>query len=61
MTQRITCKMICSCWDTIDKDCHIYGQYHFCPRTCPFFKQQHLDKYEELFKEKEKGENNVQS
>jgi len=37
MTERITCKSYCNCWNDTDKDCELYGEHHPCPRKCPHF------------------------
>jgi hypothetical protein len=37
---RMTCKRHCPVWNDIDKDCEIYGEHHFTPRTCPFYKKE---------------------
>ena len=37
---RMTCKRYCAVWNDIDKDCEIYGEHHFTPRTCPFYKKE---------------------
>lgn len=35
--ERITCRDYCIKWDSIDKDCEIYGQQHPCPRKCYWY------------------------
>ena len=38
--QRMTCKQYCPVWNDIDKDCEIYGEHHFTPRTCPHYNKE---------------------
>ena len=38
--QRMTCKKYCPVWNDIDKDCEIYGEHHFTPRTCPHYNKE---------------------
>lgn len=46
--ERITCRTHCPTWNSEDKDCEIYGEHHFTPRTCPHYnkelKQEMTDK-----------------
>lgn len=37
---RMTCKQYCPVWNDIDKDCEIYGEHHFTPRTCPHYNKE---------------------
>lgn len=41
---RMTCKKYCSVWNDVDKDCEIYGEHHFTPRTCPHYNIDILEK-----------------
>lgn len=34
---RITCRTHCILWNSIDKDCEIYGEQHISPRKCSFY------------------------
>jgi hypothetical protein len=40
---RMTCKKYCPVWNDIDKDCEIYGEHHFTPRTCPHYNKELKD------------------
>lgn len=35
--QRMTCKSYCDCWNSIDRDCELFGDNHPCPRKCPHY------------------------
>lgn len=37
---RMTCKKYCPVWNDTDKDCEIYGEHHFTPRTCPHYNKE---------------------
>lgn len=41
---RMTCEQYCPVWNDIDKDCEIYGEHHFTPRTCPHYNIEILEK-----------------
>lgn len=36
--ERITCRTHCIYWNSIDRDCEIYGENHPCPRKCAIYK-----------------------
>ena len=40
---KMTCKKYCPVWNVIDKDCEIYGEHHFTPRTCPHYNKELKD------------------
>lgn len=46
--KRLYCKDYCSLWDTIDKDCDMYGERHPRLRECPIFRRNHPEILEEL-------------
>lgn len=35
--ERITCRTHCPCWNSIDKDCELFGENHPTPKKCPHF------------------------
>lgn len=47
--ERITCRTHCPTWNSVDKDCEIYGIYHPTPRKCPYFLMNNSE-YREKFK-----------
>ena len=60
MSERISCKKHCLCWDFYDNDCEIYGEQHTCPRKCPFWLADNKIKAKDLdnnkIQDKEKAE-----
>lgn len=40
------CSQVCPLWDSWDRDCHIYGEYHLTPSTCQQFLKQELARQE---------------
>ena len=35
--ERIMCRTHCPCWNSIDKDCELFGENHPTPKKCPHF------------------------
>ena len=42
--KRARCSQYCSCWDTYDKDCEIYGNQYTPPSRCPFYLQREMNR-----------------
>lgn len=41
--KRARCSQYCSVWNCEDKDCEIYGDYHYSPSKCRHFLRQAVD------------------
>lgn len=54
--ERITCKTHCVKWNSIDKDCEIYGEHHPCPRKCYWWLK---DQQQEKEKQSDKRRSNI--
>lgn len=52
--KKATCRRYCGTYDTIDRDCEIYGNYHPSPSRCKYYLCHRLADFR---KEKERGKN----
>ena len=59
MTERITCKRYCLCWNDIDGDCELFGENHPFPRKCPHYMAEINKKFAHNVKKSHKTERKV--
>lgn len=51
--KKARCSQYCSCWDSEDRDCEIYGENHRPPSKCQWFLEREARRIDEHEAKKE--------